>query len=178
MTDPIRTPRLSLELLRPPAIRRLLDGDREAAGRELGIESAEAFVGERLYWLRRHLSLQERYPDRAGWCARLAVLASARVAVGHCGFHGPPEAAGRAEIGYTIFEPHRRQGYAREAAAGLVGWAFEQGEREVFASVSPGNEASLAIVRGLGFRQVGAQEDPVDGTELVFSVEPAGFAGG
>ena len=33
------------------------------------------------------------------------------------------------------------------------------------------NEPSLAVVRAIGFRQVGTQEDPIDGTELVFSVE-------
>jgi [ribosomal protein S5]-alanine N-acetyltransferase len=36
------------------------------------------------------------------------------------------------------------------------------------ASVSPRNPASLALVRSLGFRQVGKQIDEVDGLELVF----------
>ena len=48
--------------------------------------------------------------------------------------------------------------------------------RVCVASVSPRNAASLALVRSLGFRQVGEQIDEVDGLELVFervlSLEP------
>jgi L-amino acid N-acyltransferase YncA len=47
--------------------------------------------------------------------------------------------------------------------------------RTVRASVSPGNVASLALVRSLGFRQVGEQWDEIDGLELVFE-RPARIA--
>ncbi len=40
----------------------------------------------------------------------------------------------------------------------------------VRASVSPDNEPSLAIVRRLGFTQVGEQIDEIDGLELVFEL--------
>ncbi|TMF79937.1 MAG: GNAT family N-acetyltransferase [Chloroflexi bacterium] len=43
------------------------------------------------------------------------------------------------------------QGFAKKAAGALVRWAFEQGEPEVYASASPGNAPSLAVVRALGF---------------------------
>jgi RimJ/RimL family protein N-acetyltransferase len=92
-------------------------------------------------------------------------------AAGHCGFHGPPEVIGRAEIGYTVFTKFRGKGFAKEAARALVDWAFDQGEKQVFASVSPDNAPSLAVVKSLGFRQVGTQEDEVDGLELVFAIE-------
>jgi RimJ/RimL family protein N-acetyltransferase len=36
------------------------------------------------------------------------------------------------------------------------------------ATVEPGNEASLAIIRGAGLVHVGQQIDPEDGLELVF----------
>jgi RimJ/RimL family protein N-acetyltransferase len=36
------------------------------------------------------------------------------VMLGHCGFHDPPN-AGLLELGYTVLEQHRRQGYASEA---------------------------------------------------------------
>lgn len=116
------------------------------------------------------LERMESAPDRRAWMARLMRSRSGE-AIGHCGFHGPPELIGRAEIGYTVFEKFRRQGYATEAAGALVRWAFRHGEKEVYASVSPHNAASLAVVRGLGFRQVGTQEDEVDGLELVFAIE-------
>ena len=61
------------------------------------------------------------------------------------------------------------RGYAREAIAGLTDWAFATGEARVcVASVSPRNAGSLALVRSLGFRQVGEQIDELDGLELVF----------
>jgi RimJ/RimL family protein N-acetyltransferase len=89
--------------------------------------------------------------------------------VGNVGFHGPPDEKGRVEIGYGIVASQRGRGYAREAIAGLTDWAFATGEARVcVASVSPSNAASLALVRSLGFRQVGEQIDELDGLELVF----------
>jgi RimJ/RimL family protein N-acetyltransferase len=112
----------------------------------------------------------EASPDRLDWTMRLMVTTSGREVIGHCGFHGPPEDVGRAEIGYTVFEPYRRRGYAKEAARALVDWALAQGEREVYASVSPNNVPSLGVMRSLSFEQVGVQEDEIDGTELVFAI--------
>lgn len=96
--------------------------------------------------------------------------------VGHCGFHGPPAAVGRAEVGYTVFAAHRRRGYASEAVGALVEWAQRQAERTVFASVAPDNTASLAVVRKLGFVQTGTQIDAEDGEELVFELALTGGA--
>ena len=79
---------------------------------------------------------------------------------------------GRAEIGYTVFTHYRGQGYAKEAAGALVDWAFAQGASEVYASVAPDNAPSLAVVRSLGFIQIGTQIDEVDGLELVFVRRP------
>ncbi|MGA8016429.1 MAG: hypothetical protein WCB85_10980 [Candidatus Dormiibacterota bacterium] len=47
---------------------------------------------------------------------------------------------------------------------------MDQGETRVFASVSPLNAPSLAVVRKLGFVQTGVQVDEIDGVELVFEV--------
>jgi RimJ/RimL family protein N-acetyltransferase len=169
--QPIRTERLELVALEPAAIRALIAGGRDAAERVLGLSlpaefpSADDLVGFLPIQLRR----MEAEPGRREWMARLMVGAPEGV-VGHCGFHGPPETIGRAEIGYTVFRQFRGRGYAGEAARGLVDWAFAQGEREVYASVSPDNAASLAVVRKVGFTQVGTQEDEVDGLELVFVI--------
>jgi len=90
--------------------------------------------------------------------------------IGYCGFHGPPKAVGRAEIGYTVFEKFRLRGYATEAAKALIQWARHTGERSVFASVAPTNGPSLAVLNRLGFRHVGEQMDEIDGKELVFEL--------
>ena len=168
---PIRTERLELVAFEPDAVRALIAGRREEAERILGRTLPAEFpaAGDVGPWsfLSVQLERMEAEPARRDWMARLMVDAAEGI-VGHCGFHGPPDTVGRAEIGYTVFTEFRGRGYAREAARGLIDWAFAHGEREVYATVSPENAPSLAVVRRLGFTQVGTQEDEVDGLELVF----------
>lgn len=171
MSNIIRTARLELAPLSPAALVPLIAGDRAAAERILGLTLPADFPtdNERVGFLPIQLSRMNASPERRDWLARLMVSQQHGV-VGHCGFHGPPEMIGRAEIGYTVFEPFRGQGFAKEAAAALVDWAFDQGQSEVYASVSPDNAPSLAVVKSVGFKQVGTQEDEVDGLELVFAI--------
>ena len=170
--SPIRTARLELVAIEPEAIRALIGGRREEADRILVAHLPDEFPSrdEIDGFLSVQLQRMEAAPERRAWMARL-MKSKEGEAVGHCGFHGPPEIVGRAEIGYTVFVRFRHQGFAKEAAGALVRWAFQRGETVVYASVSPDNAASLAVVRGLGFRQVGTQEDEVDGLELVFAIE-------
>jgi ribosomal-protein-alanine N-acetyltransferase len=172
MTTTLRTARLELIHLDAGAIRHLIAGGRDAAEKVTGLRLPAEFPteDERTGVLSVQLKRMEASPDRLDWTMRLMVTTSGREVIGHCGFHGPPEDVGRAEIGYTVFEPYRRRGYAKEAARALVDWALAQGEREVYASVSPNNVPSLAVIRSLSFEQVGVQEDEIDGTELVFAI--------
>ncbi len=167
----IRTARLELIPIDPVAIRHLIAGDRLAAERLVGYTLPPEFPTDDdiAGFLPIQLQRMEAAPDRRGWMAHLMV-SNAQQTIGHCGFHGPPDVIGRAEIGYTVFQAFRGQGFAKEAAKALTTWAFEQGEREVYASVAPDNAPSLAVVMALGFKQVGTQEDEVDGLELVFAV--------
>jgi len=169
--EPIRTERLELVAFPPGAIRALIAGKRDEAEQVLGLSLPAEFPhpGDLDGFLAIQLERMEAEPHRREWMARL-IVSESEGAVGHCGFHGPPDTIGRAEIGYTVFSRFRGRGYAKEAARGLVDWAFEQGERQVYATVSPNNAPSLAVVRRLGFIQVGTQEDEVDGLELVFVI--------
>ena len=112
-------------------------------------------------------------PGSHRWLVRAMVLREpARVMIGHVGFHGPPDEEGRAEVGYTVFDAYRRQGYALEAIEGLLRWAQEvEGVGAFRASVGPDNVPSLRLVEKLGFRQVGTQIDEIDGEELVFELD-------
>ena len=168
---PIFTDRLGLFAFAPEAIRDLIAGRRDEAEGWLGVALPAEFpnAGELSGFLQVQLQRMEAQPERREWMARLMVTNDG-VGVGHCGFHGPPETIGRTEIGYTVFTEFRGRGYAKEAARGLVDWAFKQREHEVYASISPANAPSLAVVRALGFTQVGTQEDEVDGLELVFVI--------
>jgi RimJ/RimL family protein N-acetyltransferase len=163
----IFTERLELVPLAPAILESIARGDASVAARRLDAEVPEGWTDtiparERLEQLAADASEQP-------WLVRAVVLRAPRRVVGNVGFHGPPDEAGRVEIGYGIMPPDRRKGYAREAIAGLTDWAFATGEARVcVASVSPRNAASLALVGSLGFRQVGEQIDELDGLELVF----------
>lgn len=170
---PITTDRLSLVLLLPDALHALGDRDHERASRLQGLHLPPDFVaqdGSDDFFLRVQEQRQREYPGERGWCARVIVRAEGGVVLGHCGFHGPPRAIGRAEIGYSVLPSHRGQGVASEAVAALVRWAWDHGEQMVFASVAPQNAASLAVVRKVGFIQIGSQMDEIDGEELVFEI--------
>jgi [ribosomal protein S5]-alanine N-acetyltransferase len=162
-----------LDPIKPDAIRLLIAGDRAGAERIAGRTFPDEFPtpDDLAGFLPIQLQRMEAEPERRDWMARFMVTHDGEL-VGHCGFHGPPNTIGRAEIGYTVFEANRGRGYAKEAAQALVEWAFEQGERRVYATVSPGNLPSLAVIRRLGFIEVGSQVDEVDGLELVFAIEP------
>jgi len=168
---PIFTARLSLEPLRPETLEAFVSDDTGAADRAQGRVLPEDFLDPADdFFLEVQLGRMRSRPSRRGWCARVIVRVEDDTVVGHCGFHGPPEDVGRAEIGYTILPVYRGKGYAVEAARGLVDWARSQGETVVFASVSPHNSASLAVVDKLGFRKTGIQIDEIDGEEGVFEL--------
>jgi RimJ/RimL family protein N-acetyltransferase len=65
---------------------------------------------------------------------------------------------GAVELGYWIGRPFHRNGYAEEAARGLLRFAFDTlGERRVVVSALPDNGPSLALIAKLGFRPLGLQ---------------------
>ena len=128
-------------------------------------------------FLRLRLDQVTKDPDGLEWLPRAIVLRRpGRPVIGYIGFHGPPGVNGprrpnALEVGYTVFEPHRRRGYATEAVAAILAWARdEHGIHDFVASVSPDNVPSLALVRRFGFRQTGRQWDDEDGEELVFEL--------
>jgi [ribosomal protein S5]-alanine N-acetyltransferase len=147
-----------------------LEGRRADAEGELGATLPDEWPGEAERFLRIRLDDLARDPSATPWLIRAAVRREpSRVMVGHVGFHGKPSAEGVVEIGYTTFPPFRRQGFAKEAAVGILAWAAGDERVERFrASVGPWNAPSLALIEALGFRQVGTQIDEEDGEELVF----------
>ena len=60
---------------------------------------------------------------------------------------------GMIELGYTLLEAYRGQGFATEAITALIGYAFEQEGVEVLeACCVPENRASWRVLERIGFR--------------------------
>lgn len=180
--ETIRTPRLELVLMSVPLMEALQRRDVDAASSELDAEvpvwmadELQDFLNYRLRQLKTDSSIRE-------WLGRAIVFTEpdgSRHAVGSVGFHGPPDAEGRLEVGYSVDPRYRRRGFAREAVRALFDWAHERyGISRFVASVGPWNEASLNLIRQLGFHQIGEQMDEIDGLELVFETEWPLSAGG
>lgn len=168
--DPIVSERLDLVWLSPALIDAVLEGRREEAAAMLGAPLPDDFPGEDVPFLQIRREDMRRDPPWAPWLMRALILrGTPPVMVGHAGFHGPPDAKGVAEIGYTVFPEHRRRGFAIEAAEALMAWAKrEHGVRRFRASVSPSNQPSIELARKLRFRRTGAHIDDVDGFEYEF----------
>ncbi len=84
--------------------------------------------------------------------------------IGKGGFKGPPGADGDVEIAYGVAPEHQGKGYATEAAAALVSYAFSDGQiRVVRAHTLPESNASARVLTKCGFRRVGEVIDPDDG---------------
>jgi [ribosomal protein S5]-alanine N-acetyltransferase len=180
----IQSDRLDLVWLSPDYIEALLDGRLEEAEQIGGFVLPGDWPDEHdARFLRFRLKQAREDPTQLPWLVRAIVLRGPeRPLIGHIGFHGAPgrnalKAPDAVEIGYRVFFEYRRQGYATEAVGALLDWARAQGIDRFVASVGPQNEPSLAIVRRLGFREVGRHWDDEDGEELEFElVAEAGAA--
>lgn len=167
----ITTERFALHVLPAGLVHALATGTRYDG--ELPFDGVpDAFAVDAGVIRRRHEQLLAD-PGEEPWLLRAVVPHGTRVVVGRIGFHGPPDAEGVVEVGYTVAPEHRRQGVATEALAGLLGWARVQGVSACLASVSPDNAASLATIARLGFVRVGEHIDEEDGLEWVHRLDLA-----
>ncbi|MEW2529501.1 GNAT family protein [Streptomyces sp. NPDC047071] len=165
-------PRVRFVELNAAALRALADGDLAAGSAEAGVALDPHFVSDRARSIFAHRADQvARDPSAAPWITRAAVSEPDGTVIGDAGFHGPPDAAGAVEVGYTVVPGHRRRGYARAMLkALLVRAAAEPGVRTVRATIRSDNSASLATVAGFGFTRVGEKSDAHGGLVLVFEV--------
>ena len=62
------------------------------------------------------------------------------------------------ELGYHIFRPFRRMGYAREAAAAIRDYAHEVLGARLCAMIQTKNQASRAVAEGLGMECIGGMD--------------------
>lgn len=143
----VRTSRLSLRLLTPadadfvielvndPAWLRYI-GDRNIHDRA----SAEAYIEKCLTLQRTH------------GVGLLAVeVTTTGTVIGTCGLLKRDQYPDF-DLGFAYLERHRRQGYAREAAAEMLRVGHQDlGRKRILALTDPANVASIKLLQGLGF---------------------------
>jgi RimJ/RimL family protein N-acetyltransferase len=165
-------PGVELVALGLAALRALADGDLAAAEAAAPVPLSPYLAGPgcRAVWGIRAAQVVAD-PGSARWITRVVRDADRGLTVGQAGFHGPPDAAGMVEVGYSTDPLHRRQGYARAALRALLAEAArEPAVTTVRASVAPANTASRDLVLAEGFVAVGEQIDEEDGLEIVYEV--------
>ncbi len=172
---PIRTARFELVSMSMRFMRLLQARDIDEAAAEIGARVPAGLPDQLDNFLQFRIADLEVDATVQPWLGRAIVLTEpdgSRGIIGTAGFHAPPDAEGRVEVGYRVEPAHRRQGVATEVVRALFDWAAgEHGVQRFRAAVSPLNMPSLAIIRRLGFRQVGVQIDDIDGKELVFELD-------
>ena len=98
-----------------------------------------------------------RSEAEAPFGAWVIIEAESDTVVGDLGFIRPPDEAGEIEVGYSVVPGRRRRGYATEALAALVTWAFAQrGVTAILAGTEPDNSASQRVLRSAGFEVTAA----------------------
>ena len=164
-------PSVRLVLIPEAAIEALFAGSLARASEIVGLELPDFYLIRHDLW-RYRLGQIRADPASAPWLVRAVYGHPAQAVVGHAGFHGPPDARGMVEIGYSTVPEFRRRGYARAAVGELLKYAAAHGARVVRAAISPDNAASLALIGQYGFQHVGEQWDEEDGRELIFERPP------
>ena len=105
-------------------------------------EDGRRFIGE----------LARMEPGDPGWFQIALEEKASGLFVGDCGFFIDPADPRLARVGYTIARGFWRKGFATEAVAGLVEYAFERFPlHRITASVDPRNVASCRVLEKAGF---------------------------
>lgn len=131
-----------------------------------GVRTAE---DARAYILRGPVASYERF----GFGLYMVELKGSGAGVGICGLL-KRDALGDVDLGYALLPEFWSQGYASEAAAGVLAYARGAlGLGRVVAVVSPGNGASIRLLERLGFRYERMVRLSADDDEIkLFAAEP------
>jgi len=165
----LQTPRLTLRACSPDQLLALIE-QPEHFERLVGLPVAEGLHGFYVsddvssLWLTALREARERGAGPDPWRHGFFVTHKEdRCVIGSAGYKGAPDSTGVVEIAYGIVPGYERHGYATEAAAALVTFAFDHGASLVRAHTLPVANASTRVLLKCGFHHVGSVVDPEDG---------------
>lgn len=158
--------------LSPEALAALAAGDLAAANALSPVPVSAWHVSDACSWVWQYRAKQAvETPADLPWITGILWDDEAGVAVGQSGFHGAPDADGMVEVGYSVDPAYRRRGYARAALELAIEHArAEPSVRTLRATISPENEASLALIAQYPFVRNGEQWDEEDGLEWIYEL--------
>jgi [ribosomal protein S5]-alanine N-acetyltransferase len=110
-----------------------------------------------------YVELYDRVPSTPPWIGYLSEDEASGVIVGSCGFKGACQ-DGMVEIAYFSFPGYEQRGFASEMARLLTDLALREPDVQIVrAHTLPEENASVRILRRLGFAHLRTVEDPEDG---------------
>jgi ribosomal-protein-alanine N-acetyltransferase len=162
MSIPIQTNRLKLLPFTVQICEETLSGEISCLT-DLGIAPAKDWPDlETLDTLPRILTNLNKVPSPSGFESWMIIHKSTNVLIGDIGFKGTPNEYGQIDLGYGIVQSETQKGYAKEAALGLIEWAFMQAEvKMITASCSKENFASQKILVFLNFKKVEERDEMI-----------------
>lgn len=172
----LRTERLELRPLDADDLEAMAAGDGPALTRRLDAVFAPPVGPPPLFGdeISYYADKLRRHPEDVGWVAWLSSLRTTRTAVGVCGLGGGPDRHGVFTIGYSVYPAHQGNGYATEAMARLLQWAFAQeasrGARLARATIPPWNTPSIRVAEKLGMTLTGKSVDKEVGDVLIYDL--------
>lgn len=130
---------------------------------DMGLNLSQGWPDEDMMeTLPRIVTNLELVEEPSGFESWLIVEKESKAIIGDIGFKGKPDPEGSVDLGYGIVDAARRKGYAIEAGAALIKWAFKQQQVKVItARCMHVNEGSTKTLERLGFYQKVIKEEMV-----------------
>jgi ribosomal-protein-alanine N-acetyltransferase len=171
--EALLTPRLILEPMTLALVEAVFRADRDALEAIAGAKIPAAWPGRVLVERAFSASLEaiRADPETRLWGDRLMITreGNERLVIGSIVFHGKPDAAGVAEVGYGVEETWQGKGVASEGTRAAVEWALGQpGVLVVAATTPPWHAASIRVLEKSGLVRIGVEAHETLGEVLRF----------
>ena len=126
----------------------------------LGITPCDGWPDlETIDTLPRILNNLNKVEEPSGFESWMMIERNTKMIIGDIGFKGLPNETNEIDLGYGIIASQRKKGFANEAAAGILSWAFRQKTvKAITASCHVDNIGSQKILSLLNFSVI-KQED-------------------